>query len=521
MKKIIFILVLFATCIFTYAANNASLYAGQTTIFSAPNPPSDAAINQVAWSSSCADLAVEKYGNTGCKIKVLSYFTGNAEIRCDYYYFWYDKNGFMHTNNATTYYYVSCIPVNINLQSTNIKLNVGEKKKISYSYSPSNVNPKPSINFISNNTNIATVDNDGYVYAKSSGSTTITIENSSGPNATCYIDVESIDPTGISLPSYADIELEQQKQLIASISPTGATTDLTWWSEDKNVATVNNNGYVTGTSVGETKIWVKALIGGYTDFCNVKVFEPSLSLKSCIPNDGESSVNTETKIAIEFSHPIYKDIDFNKISLQHNEKEHEGNTTIEGNKVVFTPNKELNSNTEYTFTIPKTALKNKWGTQYKEDIIINFKTAIRSNDVKWLIWHKGKVKVAFGLCLRPQLTISDNGTNFTIKENNNSVSNYTIEDNIKFTIGCDNDLSSAIQAISSNKEEGHIENYGVYVLLSEFGANTPVKLYTSNGVLIESLKTNCNGICYIPMSKYHKGIYVIKVNKTKLKFLKQ
>lgn len=88
----------------------------------------------------------------------------------------------MHTNNATTYYYVTCNSVNLNVSPTRMELNVGEGQRITYTYSPSNVSPKPTIRFIANDNRIATVNNDGYVRAISSGSTYIQIENGSGPN---------------------------------------------------------------------------------------------------------------------------------------------------------------------------------------------------------------------------------------------------------------------------------------------------------------------------------------------------
>lgn len=115
MKKFLLLLITMFLPFIGEAANRAALYVGETTIFAAPNPPSGSAINQTAWACSNANVSVEKYGNTGCRVKVLSFFTGTAEIRCDYYYYWYDKNGFMHTNNATTYYYVTCNSVNLNV----------------------------------------------------------------------------------------------------------------------------------------------------------------------------------------------------------------------------------------------------------------------------------------------------------------------------------------------------------------------------------------------------------------------
>ena len=80
MKKYLLILVALFISLIGQAANQAALYVGETTIFAAPNPPSGSALNQTAWACSNANVSVEKYGGTGCKVKVLSYFTGMTRM---------------------------------------------------------------------------------------------------------------------------------------------------------------------------------------------------------------------------------------------------------------------------------------------------------------------------------------------------------------------------------------------------------------------------------------------------------
>jgi len=273
MKKYIFTLLLIIPYL-AISANATSLYVGQSTILSAPKPPSGAALNQVEWGCSNAHVSVEKYMTYGAKVKVNSYFTGSAEIRCDYYWYWYDNNGYMHTNHATTYFYVTCNPVTLTINPTSMQMSPEEGKSIDYSYSPSNVSPKPTIRFISNNTNVAVVNNYGYVKAVSPGTAIITVENSAGPNATCNVTVKSTSPTGVSLPSSLSLTVGDTKTLTPTVTPSGASTSFTWRSDDNGIASVSSSGRITGIKAGTTKVWVKTTVGGYSDWCNITVKNP-------------------------------------------------------------------------------------------------------------------------------------------------------------------------------------------------------------------------------------------------------
>lgn len=287
-KKRLFLGILLMTMlgffpITSYAVS--SLYVGQSTILSAPNPPSGAALNQTAWGCSNAHVSVEKYMTYGAKVTINSYFTGTAEIRCDYYYYWYDKKGYMHTNNATTYFHISCNPVNLSVNPTSMSLNIGEGQNISYSYSPSNVSPKPTIRFYSNNTNVATVNNNGYVKAIGAGSTTIKVENSSGPSMTCSVKVSSPRPTSISLPNNLSLLVDETKSIAPTIYPIGAECSLIWSSSDENIAKVSSTGRVTGIKAGNVRITAKIDKYNLSDQCNVTVEKKKLTL-SATPKSG-------------------------------------------------------------------------------------------------------------------------------------------------------------------------------------------------------------------------------------------
>lgn len=288
-----------------------SLYVGQSTILSAPNPPSGAALNQTAWGCSNSHISVEKYMTYGAKVTVNSYFTGTAEVRCDYYYYWYDNYGYMHTNNATTYFQITCNPVTLSISPSSMTMAVGEGQSISYSYSPSNVSPKPTIRFLSSNTNVATVNDNGYVKAVGPGNATITIENSSGPNATCSVKVNSPNPTGISLPNTLSLIVGESKTITPTVYPSGANYSLTWSSNDVSIATVSSSGLVTGKKAGTARI--TATINGYSysDYCNVTVEKPTLTL-SVSPSSGLLEKGTTITLTASNSNAsIYYTLDGN------------------------------------------------------------------------------------------------------------------------------------------------------------------------------------------------------------------
>ena len=81
-----------------------------------------------------------------------------------------------------------------------------------------------------------------------------------------------IDPTGITLnKTTASVEIGKTTQLTATLEPYGASGNITWSSSNTTVATVNNNGLVTGKAVGESTI--TATCGTFSASCVVTVAE--------------------------------------------------------------------------------------------------------------------------------------------------------------------------------------------------------------------------------------------------------
>lgn len=254
------------------AQSTTRLYVGWDTILSTPNPPrSDAAISNSAWASLHGSVAVSKRDNYSATVRVVSYFTDIAEIQCDYYYYWYYGSSMM-SNHSTTYFRVECLPVTVRISQSSLNMIVGDDINLSCSYSPSNVSPKPSLQWRSTDTRVATVSN-GYVKAVGQGSCEIEVLNNMGPKASCPVTVSKIEPKEIYISdSRISLGPGQTRQLSARVYPSGVSASLSWKSSDRDVATVSSSGLVEGVAPGTADITVSTS-NGLSDVCHVTVKE--------------------------------------------------------------------------------------------------------------------------------------------------------------------------------------------------------------------------------------------------------
>lgn len=91
-----------------------------------------------------------------------------------------------------------------------------------------------------------------------------------------------INVTGVSLsPKELSLEVNQEATLIATVSPSDATNrEVTWTSNNTDVATVDQDGKVIAIGEGETTIVVETADGGFKDTCSVTVTEPDIPVTS-------------------------------------------------------------------------------------------------------------------------------------------------------------------------------------------------------------------------------------------------
>ncbi|MDL2221200.1 Ig-like domain-containing protein [Parabacteroides sp. OttesenSCG-928-N08] len=130
----------------------------------------------------------------------------------------------------------------------------------------------------SDNSEVATVDNDGKVTAKKQGIALITVTSIDGlRTATSRVTVYEpvVDVTGITLnESKLSLNVAFTFQLTATIQPANATNKaVTWTTSDATIATVDANGLVTALAAGKATITVTTEEGDFKATCEVTVTE--------------------------------------------------------------------------------------------------------------------------------------------------------------------------------------------------------------------------------------------------------
>lgn len=128
---------------------------------------------------------------------------------------------------------------------------------------------------------VAALDDEGFVVLKSYGKARIQATTEDGG----YTDVCEFDvyehTVGIRLETeQARVRKGGRLTLSAVAQPEGNTDGrLVWSSSDGSVASVDEEGVVSGKSKGEAVITVTAVDGGYTAECRVRVYQPVTELR--------------------------------------------------------------------------------------------------------------------------------------------------------------------------------------------------------------------------------------------------
>lgn len=114
------------------------------------------------------------------------------------------------------------------------------------------------INWSSNDSNVAEVDDTGTVIGVGLGSAKITARTFNGKKATCVVTVKAKNPPlSLSFPM-KDLSIGLKESVtVFPVMDEGAEAALTWSSKSKKIATVSQKGVITGKKTGSTIITVK------------------------------------------------------------------------------------------------------------------------------------------------------------------------------------------------------------------------------------------------------------------------
>ena len=157
-------------------------------------------------------------------------------------------------------------------------LTVAVGRIVDYELSISPRSAKKGYTFTISDETVAEVLRDGRVKGRKQGTCTLTIGSKVDPTATKVLDVIVVQPAK-SVKAQLDQEtlsVGQTAQITASLSPEDATLQgVTYESRKPEVATVDENGVVTGVSRGSATIRVKSEDGYAQTSVTVQVRQPA------------------------------------------------------------------------------------------------------------------------------------------------------------------------------------------------------------------------------------------------------
>ena len=234
----------------TITPSTLNLATGETATLTVSVEP-EGATYEVEWSSSDETVATIVDG------VVTAVGEGTATV-----------TAVVGDDSATCVVTVETPIESITLDKTELEMVKGDTETLTVTINPETAK-EVKVTWSSSDEKIATVDETGKVTAVGAGEATITAK-AGGKEATCKVTVKvpvesiTLDKTSLTLKEGATAVL------VATVKPDDATDKtVTWSSSDETIATVDNNGKVTGIKEGEATVTAKA--GDKTATCKVTV----------------------------------------------------------------------------------------------------------------------------------------------------------------------------------------------------------------------------------------------------------
>lgn len=184
-----------------------------------------------------------------------------------------------------------------------IELTEDESQQLIASVLPDDASNK-NINWTSSDVSVAMVSPDGTVYAVKEGQASImatTIDG--GFVALCKVSVKAKTVLAESLSLSVQtlkLSVSETIQLVATLQPENVTNkSLHWSSTDSNIATVSDNGLVTGISEGNAQIIVTTTDGSdIAAICDITVEKTFISIVSISFNPSSLRIATGAEMTI-------------------------------------------------------------------------------------------------------------------------------------------------------------------------------------------------------------------------------
>ncbi|MEN6419423.1 MAG: Ig-like domain-containing protein [Clostridiaceae bacterium] len=265
---------------------NITLYNRSSKTLTAVVSPYNAADPSVTWTSSNTAVAtVDAVGKVTAVGIPAGAAYGEATITA------HTSNSSIFAN-CTVKVLPSILSTGITLNTSTLSMNVGDEQTLTASVQPSNATNK-TLNWTSDNTDVATVNSSGRIIAAAKGTAIIkaTAADGSGLFASCTVTVSNIQILNISLDKTSlDLSEGDTATVKATIYPTNATTSaLKWTSSNTSVATVDSKGnIIAGATQGYTIIKASATDGSGRSAECVVLSKPKIHVTGITINYGAS-----------------------------------------------------------------------------------------------------------------------------------------------------------------------------------------------------------------------------------------
>lgn len=243
-----------------------TLSAGNYQLSYTITPEGDGVDTSVIWSSSNEDiLTVDQNGF------VTFVSPGNATVICQTNDIGTDGNNLL----ATCDFFISEPVTSVTLDFTDVTLKLGDTFRLTAEILPVNATDK-TVTWISSNTSVVTVDENGLLTAVGTGSAAVLVQsNDSGITAMCNINVyQPVETVEIN---YTEMSVRKGTVfwLYAKAGPDNAVNKTIIWStSNPRIATVDESGMVTAIEPGECIITATSQDTGIFATCSLTVTEP-------------------------------------------------------------------------------------------------------------------------------------------------------------------------------------------------------------------------------------------------------
>ena len=175
---------------------------------------------------------------------------------------------------------------------------VGDTTRLAATVLPAN-STNQRVAWTSSNTSVVSVDASGLLRGVSPGSAVITATtDEGGKTASSTVTAANIAVTGVTIPATGSVGVNNSMTLAATIQPANATNKTVIWStSDAGVASVNQNGVVTGVSPGTVTVTATTQDGAKT--ASSTITSSNILLTSVVVNKPSATIGVGDTTSIK------------------------------------------------------------------------------------------------------------------------------------------------------------------------------------------------------------------------------